>query len=100
MHSNMASNLENSFKRIDNELWTDGGANNPGDYITQISWVLFLKYLEDLENRRKIDAELNNSKYTRSLRTSFAGTLAVPKPRMVKGCYLGTHWKRFARVRA
>jgi hypothetical protein len=44
----MASNLVNSFKRIDDALWVDGGANNPGDYITQISWMLFLKYLEDL----------------------------------------------------
>lgn len=76
----MASNLENSFKRIDNELWTDGGANNPGDYITQISWVLFLKYLEDLENRRKIDAELNNSKYTPIIKDEFRWhSWAMPK---------------------
>jgi len=67
----MASNLENSFKRIDNELWTDGGANNAGDYITQISWVLFLKYLEDLETRRKIDAELSNEKYTPIIKDEF-----------------------------
>jgi len=67
----MASNLENSFKRIDNELWTDGGANNAGDYITQISWVLFLKYLEDLETRRKIDAELDNKKYTPIIKDEF-----------------------------
>lgn len=76
----MASNLENSFKRIDNELWTDGGANNPGDYITQISWVLFLKYLEDLENRRKTDAELNNSKYTPIIKDEFRWhSWAMPK---------------------
>ena len=76
----MASNLENSFKRIDNELWTDGGANNPGDYITQISWVLFLKYLEDLENRRKTDAELNNEKYTPVIKDEFRWhSWAVPR---------------------
>ena len=63
--------LENTFKRIDGELWTDGGANNAGDYITQISWVLFLKYLEDLESRRKTDAELNNKSYSPILREEF-----------------------------
>jgi type I restriction enzyme M protein len=67
----MAANLQNTFKRIDDELWTDGGANNPSDYITQISWVLFLKYLEDLESRRKTDAELNNKKHTPILRDEF-----------------------------
>lgn len=67
----MASNLANTFKRIDDELWTDGGANNPSDYITQISWVLFLKYLEDLESRRKIDAELTGKKYTPVLKEEF-----------------------------
>jgi type I restriction enzyme M protein len=67
----MATHLANTFKRIDDELWTDGGANNPSDYITQISWVLFLKYLEDLETRRKIDAELTNKTYTPVLRAEF-----------------------------
>lgn len=76
----MTSKLENSFKRIDDELWTDGGANNPGDYITQISWVLFLKYLEDLENRRKTDAELNNKKYTPIIKDEFRwNSWAMPK---------------------
>lgn len=67
----MSSNLINSFKRIDDALWVDGGANNPGDYITQISWMLFLKYLEDLENRRQIDAQLEGKKYTPILKEEF-----------------------------
>lgn len=76
----MSSHLQNSFKRIDNELYTDGGANNPGDYITQISWVLFLKYLEDLEERRKTDAALNGEKYTPVISDEFRWhAWAVPK---------------------
>jgi type I restriction enzyme M protein len=67
----MASNLVNSFKRIDDALWVDGGANNPGDYITQISWMLFLKYLEDLESRRQIDAQLGGGSYTPILKEEF-----------------------------
>ena len=34
------------------------------DYIEQTSWLLFLKYLEDLENNRAMEAELNGKKYT------------------------------------
>ncbi len=76
----MDSNLENSFKRIDDALWVDGGANNAGDYITQISWILFLKYLEDLEMRRKTDAELMNKKHEPILREEFRwGAWAAPK---------------------
>lgn len=64
------SKLENSFKRIDQILWNDGVGSH-GDYIEQISWMLFLKYLEDLENRRKIDSELNNQPYTPILRDEY-----------------------------
>jgi len=66
----MSNKLENSFKRIDQILWNDGVGSH-GDYIEQISWMLFLKYLEDLENRRKIDAELNGLPYTPILREEF-----------------------------
>ncbi len=66
----MSAKLENSFKRIDQILWNDGVGSH-GDYIEQISWMLFMKYLEDLENRREIDAKLNNYKYTPILRDEF-----------------------------
>lgn len=76
----MASNLVNSFKRVDDALWVDGGANNPGDYITQISWMLFLKYLEDLETRRQIDAQLEGSSHTPMFKEQFRWhTWACPK---------------------
>jgi type I restriction enzyme M protein len=75
----MSSKLENSFKRVDQILWNDGVGSH-GDYIEQISWMLFLKYLEDLENRRRIDAELNGHKYTPILREEFRwNSWASPK---------------------
>lgn len=75
----MATNLENSFKRIDQILWNDGVGSH-GDYIEQISWMLFLKYLEDLENRRRTDAKLNSTKYTPILREGFTwNAWASPK---------------------
>ncbi|MFI5240599.1 MAG: N-6 DNA methylase [Candidatus Saccharimonadia bacterium] len=52
------SSLQNRFKRIDSILLEDAGTNGANDYITQISWLLFLKYIDDNESNRKIDAEL------------------------------------------
>jgi type I restriction enzyme M protein len=57
------STLQSKFKRIDNILLEDAGTNGPNDYITQISWLLFLKYINDNEESRKIDAELANQQY-------------------------------------
>ena len=42
--------FENTFKNIDNVLYTDAGANSELDYTEQTSWVLFLRYLDNLEN--------------------------------------------------
>jgi type I restriction enzyme M protein len=75
----MAGKLEQSFKRIDQILYNDGIGSH-GDYIEQISWILFLKYLEDLEKRRQTDAALNNKKIEPILKPEFAwGTWASPK---------------------
>jgi type I restriction enzyme M protein len=57
------STLQSKFKRIDNILLEDAGTNGANDYITQISWLLFLKYIDDNEESRKIDAELAGQQY-------------------------------------
>lgn len=56
--------FEQSFKNIDNELHKDAGCSTEMDYIEQTSWLLFLKYLEDLETNRAMEAELNGKQYT------------------------------------
>ena len=40
---------EQAFKNIDDILHKDAGCGSELDYVEQTSWVLFLKYLEDLE---------------------------------------------------
>ena len=40
--------FEQCFKNIDDILYKDAGASNELDYVEQTSWLLFLKYLEDL----------------------------------------------------
>lgn len=55
--------FEQTFKNIDNVLYQDAGCDSELDYIEQTSWVLFLRYLEQLEEERKDEAQLENKTY-------------------------------------
>ena len=55
---------EQTFKNIDNILHTDEGCGSELDYIEQKSWILFLKYLDDLEKSREVEAMLQDKEYT------------------------------------
>lgn len=55
--------FENSFKNIDNVLRTDSGSATELDYVEQTSWILFLKYLDDLDETKKTEAALAGKKY-------------------------------------
>lgn len=55
--------FENTFKYIDDILYKDAGCDSELDYAEQISWMLFLKYLDDLEETRKMSAELKGDDY-------------------------------------
>lgn len=65
------STLQSKFKHIDNILLEDAGTNGANDYITQISWLLFLKYIDDSEIGRKIDAELASRTYEPLFKSEF-----------------------------
>jgi type I restriction enzyme M protein len=55
--------FEQAFKNIDDVLWKEAGCTTELDYIEQTSWLLFLKYLDDLEQDKAIEAELEGTKY-------------------------------------
>ena len=57
--------FESTFKAIDNTLHHDDGCSTALDYVEQSSWVLFLKYFDDLENTREQAAELEEKTYER-----------------------------------
>ena len=44
--------FEQTFKNIDDVLWKEAGCSSELDYTEQTSWMLFLKYLDDLEGER------------------------------------------------
>lgn len=55
--------FEQSFKNIDDILHRDAGCATELDYIEQTSWILFLKYLDDLEQTKKKEAALSGKKH-------------------------------------
>lgn len=56
--------FEQTFKNIDDKLWKDAGCSSELDYVEQTSWILFLKYLDDLEKDKKDAAELAGKSYS------------------------------------
>jgi type I restriction enzyme M protein len=55
--------FEQTFKNIDDILHKDAGCGSELDYVEQTSWILFLKYLDDLERDRATAAELTGKAY-------------------------------------
>ncbi len=55
--------FEQAFKNIDDVLWKEAGCTTELDYTEQTSWILFLKYLDDLEVDRAMEAELLGKTY-------------------------------------
>ena len=55
--------FEQTFKNIDDVLWKEAGCSSELDYTEQTSWLLFLKYLDDLEAERAMEAELVGKNY-------------------------------------
>lgn len=56
--------FEQSFKNIDDVLWKEAGCTTELDYTEQTSWLLFLKYLDDLEEERSLEAQLVGKPYS------------------------------------
>ena len=50
--------FEQTFKNIDDVLRKEAGCTTELDYTEQTSWMLFLKYLDDLEQEKAMQAEL------------------------------------------
>ena len=55
--------FEQAFKNIDNDLRNEAGCTTELDYTEQTSWLLFLKYLDGLEQDKAMEAELEGRKY-------------------------------------
>jgi type I restriction enzyme M protein len=72
--------FEQIFKNVDNILWKDPGCSSELDYVEQTSWILFLKYIDDLEKEKETSAKLAGKKYERIISPEFQWSVwAAPK---------------------
>jgi len=67
------STLKSLIDKLWNNFWS-GGISNPLTAIEQISYLIFMKRLDDLEAKRERDAEFTGEKYT----SRFNGKFKVP----------------------
>jgi len=72
--------FEQTFKNIDDILFKDAGSDSELDYIQQTSWVMFLRYLDELEQDKADEALLEGEDYTYIIDEEFRwSTWAMPK---------------------
>jgi type I restriction enzyme M protein len=72
--------FENAFKYVDDIMYKDPGCSTELDYVEQSSWILFLKYLDDLESDRAASASLTGSRYVPIIAYEYRWkTWAAPK---------------------
>ena len=72
--------FEQTFKNIDDILHKDAGCSSELDYVEQTSWILFLKYLDDLEKDKRTAAELSGKTYSNIIAPEFQWNIwAMPK---------------------
>jgi type I restriction enzyme M protein len=74
--------FEQTFKNVDDILHKDAGCSSELDYVEQTSWVLFLKYLDDLEKDKTTAAELTGKVYANIIAKEYRWNVwATPKTR-------------------
>jgi type I restriction enzyme M protein len=72
--------FEQAFKNIDNVLRREAGCTTELDYTEQTSWLLFLKYLNALEQDRATEAALEGREHTFILGEEYRwSTWAAPR---------------------
>lgn len=72
--------FEQTFKNIDDILHKDAGCGSELDYVEQTSWILFLKYLDDLEKDKETAAMLSGKMYFPIIAPEYKWTTwAAPK---------------------
>ena len=69
--SPQAASFQQAFRNIDAALRKEAGCTTELDYTEQTSWLLFLKYLDDLEQDRAMEAALVGKAYSFTLDESY-----------------------------
>jgi type I restriction enzyme M protein len=88
------SALKSKIDKLWDKFWS-GGIANPLTAIEQITYLLFMKRLDDLDLKRISDAEFTGEKYV----SKFSGTFMVPGTKQ-KVDKKTLRWSQFKRMQA
>src|SRR3972149_3988101 len=86
------SALKSKIDQLWNKFWS-GGIANPLTAIEQITYLLFMKRLDDLDLKKKADAEFTGEPYT----SKFEGDYTIPgtDQKVDKATLCWSHFKHF-----
>jgi type I restriction enzyme M protein len=87
--------LTPKMKSLINQLWNSfwsGGIANPLTAIEQISYLLFMRRLDEVDSKLKKDAEWTGEKYTSVFKGKFTSPLS--KEELDKGTLRWSHFKQ------
>jgi type I restriction enzyme M protein len=93
--------LKSKIDQLWNKFWS-GGISNPLTAIEQITYLLFMKRLDELDQKRQADAEWNEEEYI----SKFTGTWippeyrSQPKPEKFAIDKLSLRWSEFKHMQA
>src|SRR2546421_11249896 len=62
-----AQSLASIIKSARDIMRKDKGLNGDLDRLPMLTWVMFLKFLDDLELQREMEAELSSKKFQRAI---------------------------------
>lgn len=66
-----ASQLSAIVKSCRDIMRKDKGLNGDGDRLPMLTWIMFLKFLDDMEMVRETEAKMQGKKYTSSVRPPY-----------------------------
>src|SRR3989304_5771068 len=87
------SALKSKIDQLWNKLWS-GGIANPLTAIEQITYLLFMKRLDDLDLKKKADAEFTGEPYTSKFEGGF--TLPGTDQKVDRETLRWSHFKRMS----
>ncbi len=87
------SALKNKIDQLWNKFWS-GGISNPLTAIEQITYLLFMKRLDDLDLKKKADAKFTGEKYASKFEGKF--TLPGTEQKVDKQTLRWSHFKRMS----
>ena len=71
---------ENIFQSMRKKMYDDGDADNPLQYVETISWIIFLKYLDNLEKEKEEECLLQGKQYSPMMKEKYRWrNWAVPR---------------------